>query len=338
VWMKAPEPANEFVEEEKREEKSKKSEERRAHKEELALLKEKERVEKEELKLKVKMEKEQAKERHRFLEEENRKSRGKGKARESLVIGTVAAAAMGSQPDEPASSQAPLTAASIGRPFAGSPRSTQSSTDEDDRPMTSKSTEESTMISPRSPIKRQSKVKSWFTGKFYSNKPAKDGDEGNDGPPGFFGGASLIDGGSTTAKVEDNPMVDSKRDFAVAGKLPPVHPIVTKPQSESSVSPIIESQGTKPSDSISISTLSESDEVSSDKKGKRRRGRVGFKARLLGKTNPKTSNDTDEDEFEEARDTFEEEKLAPPPKLTAAIIASKPSASPVRDSRFSEIL
>jgi hypothetical protein len=335
--MKAPEPANEFVEEEKREEKSKKSEERRAHKEELTLLKEKERVEKEELKLKVKMEKEQAKERHRFLEEENRKSREKGKARESLVIGTVAAAAMGSQSDEPASSQAPLTAASIGRPFAGSPRPIQSSTDEDDRPMTSKSTEESAMISPRSPTKRQSKVKSWFTGKFYSNKPAKDGDEGNDGPPGFLAGASL-DGGSTTAKVEDDPMDDSKRDFAVAGKLPPVHPIVTKPQSESSVSPIIENQGTKTSDSISISTLSESDEVSSDKKGKRRRGRVGFKARLLGKTDPKTSNDTDEDEFEEARDTFEEEKLAPPPKLTAAIIASKPSASPVRDSRFSEIL
>lgn len=336
--MKAPEPADESVEEEKREEKSKKSEEKRAHQEEMAQWKEKERVEKEELRMKVKMEKEQAKERHRLEEEEKRKPREKGKARGSLVVGTVAAAAVGSQPDGPASSQGPTTAVSVGRSFAGPPKFTKDSSDEDDRPMTSKSTEENAMISPRSPSKRQSKVKSWFTGKFYSNKSVKDSDEGNDGPSGFIGGARLVEGGSTTAEVGVDPGDDSKRDIALAGKLPPVHPIVTKPQSESPVSPVIESQGTKPSDSVSISTLSESDEASSDEKRKRRRGRVGFKDRLLGKTKAKSSHDAEEDELEEVRDRFEEERLAPPPKLTATALATKSSASPVRDSKFSEIL
>jgi hypothetical protein len=301
-------------------------------------LKEKERVEKEELRTKAKMDKEQAKERHRLEEEEMRKPGEKGKAREPLVIVPVAAAAVSSQPDEPASSQGPTTVVSVGRPFAGSPKSMKDSSDEDDRPMTSKSTEENTMISPRSPSKRQSKVKSWFKGKFHSNKPSKDGDEGNDGSSGFIGGASLIEGGSTTAEIGDDHRSYSKRHIAMASKLPPVHPIVTKPQSESSVSPVIESQGTKPADSISISTLSESDEALSNKQGKLRRGRVGFKDRFLGKTNAKSSNDTDEDEFAEARDTFEEEKLAPLPKLIATKVASKPSASPVRDSKFSEIL
>jgi hypothetical protein len=338
---KYPNFADELIEEEKREEKSKKSEEKRAHKEEMALLKEKERVEKEELKLKVKMEKEQGKELHRLEEEEKRKSREKGKARDTLLVvstGAAAAAVVG-QPERPASTQGPIIAVSAGRPIAGSSKSLKDSSDEDERPMTGKSTEETAMISPRSPSKRQSKVKSWFSGKFHSSKTAKDGDDRDDNQSGFTGGASLPGAASTTAGVGDRLKDDSMRDVAMAGKLPPVHPIVTKPQSESSVSPIIENQGTKPSDSLSISTLSESDEETApDKKGKGRRGRLGFKERLLGKTKAKSSNDTDEEEFEEARDTFEEEKLAPPPKLTAATVASKPSASPVRDSKFSEIL
>lgn len=339
--MKELNNADVFAEEEKREEKSKKAEEKRVYKEEMTLLKEKERVEKEELKMKAKIGKEQVKGRHRVDEEEKRKPREKGKARDvPLVVDTEdAAAAAGMQTERLVSLPGQTAAVAARRASTGSLESLKDSSDEEERPMTSKSTEGNAMVSPRSPSKRQSKVKSWFAGKFHSsNKTAKDGDDPDANKPSFIGGASLTGASSTAGGGGNRSRDESMRDVAIAGKLPPVHPIVTKPQSERSVSPVDESRGTKANDSSSISTLSDSGEQLSGKKGKRRRGRLGFKDRLLGKTNTKSLNDTDEEEFEEARDTFEEEKLAPPPKLTAASVTSKPSASPVRDSKFSEIL
>lgn len=307
----------------------------------MALLKEKEKVEKEELKMKAKIEKDQLKERTRLEEEEKRRSKDKGKALGSPLGAESGTAAEASAIDRPASSGGQIAADSAKRASTQSSESLKDSSDEEERPATGKSTEEDALASPTSPSKKQSKVKSWFVGRFRaSSKTAKDGEDGDTSRTGFIGGASLTGASSSADGAEDKPREGSMRDVAMAGRpSPPVHEIVTIPQSDP-VSPVNESRARKTGDNASISSLSESGEEASsgNKKKKPHRGRLGFKDRLLRKTNTKSSNDTDNEEFEEARDTFEEEKLAPPPKLIAVSVASKPGASPIRDSKFSENL
>jgi hypothetical protein len=301
------------------------------------VLKERERVEKEELKKKSKIEKEQLKERTRLEEEERHKSKDKGKGHSyPLAVDTEGVkAAVASDTDRQISSAGRMAAqqASI-----GSSKSLKDSSDGEERPTTAKSTEDDANLSPASPSKGQSKVKSWLTGRFRrSSKPAKDADDGEDRKSGFIGGASLT-GASLTAELdEDKPREESMRDVAMAGR-PTTHEVVTCPRRDTPVSPVNESQERKTNDDASVSSLSESGEEDSGKKRKPQRGRLGFKSRLLRKTNNKRADDTDDnEEFEETRDTFEE-KLAPPPKLPAASLTSKASGSPVRDSRFSENL
>jgi hypothetical protein len=306
----------------------------------MALLKEKDKVEKEELKMKAKIEKDQLKERNRLEEEEKRKSKDKGKALGSPLGTESGTAAEASAIDRPASSGGRVAADSAKRASTQPSESLKDSSDEEERPATGKSTEEDALASPTSPSKGQSKVKSWFAGRFRaSSKAAKDDEDGDTSKTGFIGGASLTGASSSADGAENKPREGSMRDVAMAGKSPPpVHEIVTIPQSDP-VSPINENLARNTGDNASISSLSESgEEASSGKKKKPHRGRLGFKDRLLRKTNTKSSNDTDNEEFEEARDTFEEEKLAPPPKLIAISVASKPSASPIRDSKFSENL
>ena len=301
----------------------------------MALMREKGLVEREELKTKGKIEKEQVKERIRMEEDENKTPKDKGKPSESPLVTAVVT----SETDQPASSEGQGATATGRRASTVSSESLRDSSDEDERPRTDKSAENNAIVSPRSPSKRQSKVKSWFAGRFRSSsKAAKDGVDTSTNEPGFIGGASLT-GASPVADEGDGKHKDgSVRDVAMAGRLPPVHTLVTKPTTDLPISPVMKSREGRASGSSSTSTLSDSGVESSNKKQEPRRGRLGFKARLLGKTNAKASNDTDNEDFEEARDMFEEEQLTPPPKLTAASVASKASGSPVRDSRFSENL
>jgi Eisosome protein 1 len=328
-----------IVEEEKREEKSKKAEEKKAHKEEMALLKEKEKVEKEELKTRARLEKEQVKERHRLEEEEKRKSKEKGKGIASpLLVSTESpTVVIAAETVRPTSSEGPITTEKAKRASSGSSESPKDSSDEE-RLATGKSTEDNAVLSPSSPSKGQSKVKSWLAGRFRrSSKAAKDSDDADTRKSGFIGGASLTGASSAVDGDEDKTREASMRDVAIAGR-PTTHQLVTNPRPDLPGSPVSESRGLKDSDGASISSLSESGEEATRKKEKLHRGRLGFKDRLLGKANTRASNDTDEEEFEEARDTFDEAKLAPPPKLTATGVATKASASPVRDSKFSENL
>ena len=328
-----------FAEEEKREEKSKKAEEKRAYKEEMALLKEKERVEKEELKIKVKVEKEQLKERNRLEEEEKRKSKDKGKDLASPVgvntEGPTIVVAAGTV--RPTSSEGPTFAGKERRLSSSSTESLKDSSDQE-RPAVVRASENDAVLSPGSPSKGQSKVKSWLAGRFHrSSKAAKDRDDGKSRKSGFIGDADLAAISSAADGDEDKPKAESVHDVAMAGR-PTTHQIVTKPPPFLPGSPASEIQGKGPNDSASVSSLSESAEEVSSKKEKQHRGRLGFRDRLLGKTSTKSSNDTENEEFEEARDTFDEEKLAPPPKLVATNVTAKASASPVRDSKFSENL
>lgn len=279
--------------------------------------------------MKAKVEKEQLKERSRLEEEEPRKSKEKGKSLASaLVVSTgETPTAATIEADRPTSSRGPPTATTV-----------KDSRGEEERPTTAKSTEDDGLASPVSPSKRHSRVKSWFSERFHRpGKGGKDGEEGEARKPGFIGGASLTGASPPSDGAEEMTRVESMQDVALAGR-PTVHKLVTSPQTEQPVSPIDESQERKGTDAASISSLSDTGEEDISKAKKPQRGRLGFKDKLLGKTNTRTSNDTDNDDFEEARDTFEEEKLAPPPKLTAANVTMKARGSPVRDSRFSENL
>ncbi|KAK4985443.1 Eisosome assembly protein [Elasticomyces elasticus] len=96
----------------------------------------------------------------------------------------------------------------------------------------------------------------------------------------------------------------------------------------------------------SVSSLSSSDD-DNDNEGRQTRGRTGrrfggffaSKGKTATTHKPDGSDDDDDDdndEFEEARDTFDE-RLAPPPPLTATS-AAEVKGSPVRETRFVEQL
>lgn len=277
----------------------------------MALLKEKERVEKEEVRMKAKVEKEQRKERNRF--EEERESKGKGEA-----------------------SERPTIADQVRRLSRGSSESSKDSSDEEP-PVVSRAAEEDAVLSPGSPSKGHSKVKSWLAGRFRRpSKAAKDRNGSDTQKPGFVGGAGLAATSSATLG-EGKGKSEIVRDVAVGGR-PTTHQMVTKPQPVVPGSPVSDIRGPVSNDNASTSSMSEREEDVPSRKEKQHRGRLGFKDRLLGRTVTKSPNDTENEEFEEAQDTFDDEKLAAPPKLTAVIVTPKASASPVRDSKFSENL
>ena len=84
--------------------------------------------------------------------------------------------------------------------------------------------------------------------------------------------------------------------------------------------------------------MSQSDK-DEDKNGPR--GRRGFKERFLAKSATQESKEEKNDEFEEARDTFDEENVAPPPKLgtlAEGVTQSSNSPSSRERSKFKEDL
>jgi hypothetical protein len=209
---------------------------------------------------------------------------------------------------------------------------------------------------PASPPKGDSKVKSWFKTRFRSGSSTQKTEEAS----GFVGGAALT--GTGVPEQSEEPKSDSERNVALAGRS-------TTNESDDmygGAEPTTTAAAAAPearSRSPSISSLSSSDygepsreagpegSVASDPP----RGRRGFKERFLNKIHAKepapavaadspvaaakvSSGTQEPDEFEEARDTFEEEKLAPPPKLTDVVADDGPgpamkAVSPTPGSR-----
>jgi hypothetical protein len=199
---------------------------------------------------------------------------------------------------------------------------------------------------PASPPKGDSKVKLWFKTRLRSGSKTQKTEENS----GFVGGAALT--GTGVPEETEEPKSDSEKNVALAGRS------ITNESDDmyggaeptTAVAAAPEATTIARSRSPSISSLSSSDygepsreagpegSVASDPP----RGRRGFKERFLNKINAKepapaaaTDNPTaatkvssgtqEPDEFEEARDTFEEEKLAPPPKLTDVVVDDGPS-------------
>ena len=220
---------------------------------------------------------------------------------------------------------------------------------------------------PTSPSKSDSKVKSWFKTRFRSgSKTQKDEDTS-----GFVGGAALT-GTGVSEENEEPARSDSERNVALVGRSATNESEDmyggAEPTTTTAAAP--EAIPTTRSRSPSISSLSSSDydepsreavqegSVASDPP----RGRRGFKERFLNKIHSKeptspTSAATDKpattqvasvgEEEEEAKDTFAEEKLAPPPKLTdvvaddgpgPAIKAVSPTPASRERSKFTEEL
>ena len=201
----------------------------------------------------------------------------------------------------------------------------------------------SPVVSPASPAKGDSRVKSWLKARFSSsNKTPKETEDGDANKPAFVGGAALT--GANAGDTSDSPeraRDDSVREVAMVGRTSTHETDDLYGSSEKNASPVNDATEKRASRSPSISSLS-SKEDDAEGKEKTQRGRPGFKERLLGKSATRESAD---DDFEEARDTFEEEKLEPPPKV-ATIAEGEPSSksskysnSPSRDrSKFTEDL
>ena len=200
------------------------------------------------------------------------------------------------------------------------------------------STNNERTVQPTSPTKGEkgnSKVKSWFKTRFRTGSKSQKEIEGADGrKPGFIGGATLTGAGTNGTDSPDLAKSDSMHEVAMAGKTDGTDDMYGS--SEKDVSPVQEPvRGGSHSPSISSLSESDVDEASTQPS----RGRRGFKERLLNKSNTKEANDKDDD-FEEARDTFDEEKLTPPPKMsTIAADSAKSENSPSRErSKFTEDL
>lgn len=174
----------------------------------------------------------------------------------------------------------------------------------------------SPQTSPTSP-KGDSKVKSWLKGKFSrraSKTPKTEARENEISKP-FVGGAALT--GPSVSNSSLDRRESSVRDVALAGRQGSGED-VQEPEGGlySASEEGSNSKGMKRNSSPSISSLS------SDGDDPR------------GRSDRRRSSSSHGDEFEEARDTFDE-KLAPPPTFGSA---GRASDSPVRDSKFLEDL
>lgn len=219
---------------------------------------------------------------------------------------------------------------------------------------------------PASPPKSDSKVKSWFKTRFRSGSKTQKDEEAS----GFVGGAALTGTGVPEEPTEDAVKSDSERNVALAGRstTDESDDMYGGAEPTTTAAAVPEATTTARSRSPSISSLSSSDygepsreavaegSVASDPP----RGRRGFKERFLNKihskepTSPSAEKPAttqpgggEEDDIEEARDTFTEEKLAPPPKLTdvaaddgpaPALQAVSPTPGSRERSKFTEEL
>ena len=220
--------------------------------------------------------------------------------------------------------------------------------------------------------KPEGKVSSWLKNKLKrSNKTAKSTDPGKEPLPesapqekGFVGGAALT--ATSNTSVNRTGTGDSEREVAMAGKPLASAPTATTDSDLYSASPAAAGQPRRSLSSSSISSLTSSED---EARGRTRLARepkpmthnlrqslrgehpVGPvapggaetvdpvpAATGTGRDLDKDSSDEDvEEEFEEAKDTFDSEALRPP-KTVGTEAGARGSDSPVRDSKFSEDL
>lgn len=193
---------------------------------------------------------------------------------------------------------------------------------------------------PASPQKSDSKVKSWFKTRFRSGSKTQKDEESS----GFVGGAALT--GAGVPEETEELKSDSERNVALVGRSTTTESddMYGGAEPTTTTAAAAEVNPSTRSRSPSISSLASSEygeasgeavpegSIGSDPP----RGRRGFKERFMNKLHSKepsssattggpvaatkvSSGEQEPDEFEEARDTFEEEKLAPPPKLTEVV-------------------
>ena len=225
--------------------------------------------------------------------------------------------------------------------------------------------------------KSEGKVSSWLKTKFArrSSKPAKP-DISEPTPAetssekGFIGGANLT--GASNTSVSRSGTAGSEREVAMAGKpvVAPIAPVGGNIVNVADDDLYDVSPTGKPRRSLSSSSISSlsSDEDIDDVRGRNRLPREprpmthNLKGTLRGQplqgaaaadgpegveTVPaatgtgrnlgRESPEVEEEEFEEARDTFDGEAL-PPPKSLGEGAVGRGSDSPARDSRFHEAL
>ncbi|KAL8723655.1 MAG: hypothetical protein Q9225_000098 [Loekoesia sp. 1 TL-2023] len=199
--------------------------------------------------------------------------------------------------------------------------------------------------------KSEGKVSSWLKSKLRrSSKPAKpdssktDSSESTSHEKGFIGGATLT-GATSTSKSSTDPSKDgSVREVAMVGKSSNAAPAVPSATITSPAEVAHSALHTESDDDDDLYAASTQDKsrqqgsrssspvssLSSDE-GEHPRGRSQLRREVTG------SDENDgEQEFEEARDHFETEQLAPPAPLKDTL--GRASDSPVRDSKFSEDL
>ena len=188
--------------------------------------------------------------------------------------------------------------------------------------------------------KGDSRVKSWLKSRFRTSSKAQKDMEDDGKKPGFIGGAALTGAGAgETTDSPDRAKSDSVREVAMVGRSSTRETDDLYGSSEKAVSPVHDAADTRAGRSPSISSMS-SDDLNEEGQNLPR-GRRGFKERFLGKSATQESGEDKNDEFEEARDRFDEEKLTPPPKLsTLAEGGTKSSNSPSsrERSKFKEAL
>ena len=162
--------------------------------------------------------------------------------------------------------------------------------------------DEVTPMSPSSP-KDKSKVKNWLKTKFarrQSRGQKSPTDKEKDADTGFIGGAALRSASANNSTTSLGAKSSSIRDVATAG--------TTSRAAEPEPSPISDVDQTPDTDIVSEEDIEDRS---------RRESQVSAVSR-------------DEDEFQEARDNFDED-LAPPPTFVAG-----KGTSPVRAGKFTE--
>ncbi|KAL8706452.1 MAG: hypothetical protein Q9201_000507 [Fulgogasparrea decipioides] len=217
-------------------------------------------------------------------------------------------------------------------------------------------TTETTVTGPPPSQKREKsegRVSSWLKNKLRrSSKPAKPEiskpipSESANNDKSFVGGASLTGPATSTSKSSTDPSNkdNSVREVAMAGKSSDVGASTaattsTSPQgATASVTSnddddlyAASTQNREPPQQQQRSRSSSPVSSLSSDEGEHPRGRSQLRREVTG-----SDADGGEEEFEEARDTFETEKLEPPKPLRD--VAGRVSDSPVRDSKFSEDL
>ncbi|KAL8731358.1 MAG: hypothetical protein Q9166_003450 [cf. Caloplaca sp. 2 TL-2023] len=217
-------------------------------------------------------------------------------------------------------------------------------------------TTETTVTGPPSSQKQgkgEGKVSSWLKNKLRrSSKPAKSESSktsvsetaGNE--KAFVGGASLTNPTSTSKSSSDPSKDGSVREVAMVGKsdagsVAPATSATSGPIAAPAATPSGLASGTDDDDDDDLYAASTKDQpkqqsrssspvssLSSDE-GEHPRGRSQLRREVTG-------SDENGEEFEEARDHFETERLSPPAPLKDTV--GRASDSPVRDSKFSEDL